>query len=245
MAKRLLFTFFLIFSFNLIEAQVDEENKIKSPQLEIELAFVTAQQEKSDKPLSIVEDAISLKRGSYWTYWDAYCKLYKSYFYAATKQQTKAVEMLDSGIMILEGKEKLTTEDYALLAYMQSQKLRYSTGMESGVLASKSRKNALMSVKIDADNLRGWYVLAVIDYYTPKMFGGKEKCEEYLLKAICLPPQSIDNKYLPSWGKVESYSLLLNFYLDMNDSSKFKQYFNKAIEEFPNEPIIQSYENKF
>ena len=245
MAKRLLFTFLLIFSFNLIDAQVNEENRVKSPQSEIELAFITAQYEKSDKPLCIVEDSISQNTGGYWTYWNVYCKLYKSYFYATTKQQSKAVEMLDSGIQILEEKGKLTTEDYALLAYVQSQKLRYTTGMESGVLASKSRENALMSVKLDEENLRGWYVLAVIDFYTPKMFGGKEKCEEYLLKAIALPSQSIDNIYLPSWGKVESYSLLLNFYSELHDSIKFKQYYNKAIEEFPDEPTIQSYENRF
>lgn len=244
MAKRFFISTLVLLACSLMMAQDYKDNKTESTQLAIEHAFAQAQKEKADNPLLRIEESLSKKTGNLWTYWKAYCSLYKSYYYAASKQQEKAKEALDTGINFLEQEKRMTTEDYALLAYMQSQSIRYTTGIESGVIASKSRNNAWQSVKIDASNLRGWYVLAVIDYYTPKQFGGREKCEEYLLKAISLPAQSIKNKYLPDWGKVESYMLLINFYIEAGNSSKAKVYYDKAIVEFPNNSTLKSYEQK-
>lgn len=92
---------------------------------------------------------------------------------------------------------------------MQSQSIRYTKGMESGVLATKSKNNAKLAIQKEPKNIRGWFVLAIIDYYTPKVYGGKEKCESYLLKALSLPSQKIKKCIFAILGKERS--LFINF----------------------------------
>lgn len=200
-------------------------------------------QNHSPEPITSIEKSLSEKEGNVWIYWKAYTQMCKSIYFISTNQEKESQKALDSGISLLAQNDNMTTEDYALLAYMQSQYIRFTSGMQSGILSAKSKKNANMSVTKDSLNIRGWVVLAIIDYYTPKQFGGKEKCEEYLLKAIALPSQTIQNNYRPSWGKIEAYSLLLAYCKETGNKDRLHEYYQMAIKEFPNEASIKKYEN--
>lgn len=242
MIKQLIISILLVVSCNATLFGAVLGNGDNSIQVSLDNSLEKAITEKSITPLAKAEKEMASKKGNLWTYWKAYVQMCKSVYFISVNQFDEARKALDIGIGMLEKNDNITTEDYALLAYMQSQAIRYTKGMESGVLVAKSRKNAKFSITKDANNIRGWVVLAMIDYYTPKQFGGKEKCEEYLLKAITLPSQSVKNAYRPSWGKVEAYSLLLAYYNEMGCTDKVRKYYQMAIKEFPNEPAFKRYE---
>ena len=71
------------------------------------------------------------------------------------------------------------------------------------------------------------------DYYTPETYGGGNNVEENLLKAISLPPQKINNPYLPSWGRQESFELLTSFYLKKKDKENARKYIELGLAEYP------------
>lgn len=242
MIKKITFLVLLLFTYYGIAVSRSIRNEEKnSLQVVIDNSLKTAIHNQSVEPLVKMEKSFSNKKGNLWLYWKAYIRMCKSVYYTSIKQNSKAKVCLEEGINILEQEQGRTTEDYALLGYMQSQYIRHTKGMESGVLSVKSKKNVEKSIELDSNNIRGWVVLGIIDYYTPKQYGGKEKCEYYLQKAIKLPPQNVSNSYRPSWGKIEAYSLLLAYYNESGQKSKLLQYYRMAIKEFPNETSFAKY----
>lgn len=211
-------------------------------QVNVDNALNESFKEKSIEPLKNIERKMNSKKGNIWTYWKAYIKMCKSLYYISVNKGNNAKSMLNEAIDMLEKKANFTTEDYALIAYMQSQSIRYTKGMESGVLAAKSKNNAKLAIQKEPKNIRGWFVLAIIDYYTPKVYGGKEKCESYLLKALSLPSQKIKNAYLPSWGRKEAYLLILAYYQSVGQIAKLHSFYNKAVKEFPYDSSFKKYE---
>lgn len=243
MIKQFLISILLFASCNIVSLGAHQYQGKESLQAHIDDSLELALKKRTVEPLTNVGKTLSSKKGNIWVYWKAYLQMCKSVYYASVKQVGEAKNNLECGINLLDKEQNKTTEDYALLGYMQSQFIRYSKGMESGILSAKSKRNASKAVELDSKNIRGWAVLGIIDFYTPKLYGGKEKCENYLLKAVSLPSQNIENQYRPSWGKIEAYSLLLAYYYENNKKDKVRQYYKKAIKEFPKEQVFKKYEN--
>ncbi|MDD7595920.1 MAG: hypothetical protein SPJ90_09855 [Prevotella sp.] len=243
MMKQFLILILLFASCNIVSFGAGQHEGKESLQVLIDNSLEAALKKRAAEPLTKVDKTLSSKKGNVWVYWQAYLQMCKSVYYASEKQDSEAKINLECGINLLDKEQNKTTEDYALLGYMQSQFIRYTKGMESGMLSAKAKRNASKAVELDSINIRGWVVLGIIDFYTPKQYGGKEKCESYLLKAISLPSQSIENQYRPSWGKMEAYSLLLAYYNENGKNDKVRQYYKIAIKEFPNEPSLKKYEN--
>lgn len=242
MIKQFLISILLFASCNIVSFGAYRYEGKESLQVLIDNSLELALKKRTADPLINVEKTLSSKKGNIWVYWQAYLQMCKSVYYASVKQEGEAKINLECGITLLDKEQNKTTEDYALLGYMQSQFIRYTKGMESGILSAKSKRNASKSVELDSKNIRGWVVLGIIDFYTPKLYGGKEKCESYLLKAVSLPSQNIRNQYRPSWGKIEAYSLLLAYYNENGKKDKVRQYYKMAIKEFPKESAFKKYE---
>lgn len=242
MVKQILISILLLVSSNIQSLGSTIYDGKESVQVFIDNSLNLALKKKTVEPLANVERILTAKKGNVWDYWKSYLQMCKSVFYTSIKKDDKAKSNLDYGIRLIEKVQNKTTEDYALLGYMQSQFIRYTKGMESGILSAKSKRNASRSVELDAKNIRGWVVMGIIDFYTPKVYGGKEKCEYYLLKAVSLPAQLVENKYRPSWGKIEAYSLLLAYYKEKGEKAKVRQYYKMAIKEFPKEAALKKYE---
>ncbi len=151
---------------------------------------------------------------------------------------------MQDAIALLEKQESKDSEVLALLALMQSYYIQFA-GMDAGIISARVKENANESIKLDSNNIRGWYVLANNDYYTPKQFGGGKKAEEYLLKAISLPEQKLKSPIMPSWGKSDSYFLLISFYIDNEEMEKAKKIFIQAKELYPDNYMINQYAAKF
>ena len=97
---------------------------------------------------------------------------------------------------------------------------------------------------MDSTNLRGYYVFASNDFYTPEKYGGGQDAEKYLIKAISLPDQKIKNDYLPSWGKEESYEMLIKLYIKKEKWVLAKKYFQEGNKEYPESYTINQLASK-
>ncbi|WP_116496235.1 tetratricopeptide repeat protein [Balneicella halophila] len=105
-------------------------------------------------------------------------------------------------------------------------------------LSRQIEKNGKLAIEKDSTNLRAYYALASNDFYTPEQYGGGKHSEEYLLKAISLPDQKVKNSMLPSWGKQESYELLVSWYIRKKDWEKAKRYHKEAVKKYPENYLL-------
>ena len=160
------------------------------------------------------------------------------------KQDQQAQACLNEGEHIFETQAGKNAEEYALLAYIQGVSIKFVKGMDAAVIARKSVNNAQQATQIDPKNTRTWYVLGMLDYYTPKQFGGQQKCEALLEKALAQPISKTNNPYEPTWGRKEAYNLLLEYLVTTGNKEKAKTIYQKAKTEFPNAPELRKYENQ-
>ena len=111
-------------------------------------------------------------------------------------------------------------------------------------ISSSIKKNLKKAIAIDSTNLRAYYVYASNDFHTPEKYGGGKEAEKYLLKAISLPSQKIKNDYLPSWGKEESYEMLIKLYIKKEKWDLAKKYFQEGIAAYPESYTINQLASK-
>ncbi len=177
-------------------------------------------------------------------YWRSYLQFYLSVYYMKIGNKIAAEKDIDKGVEWLKGMQNKNSEDYALLAYLQEYQIQFK-GMEAMFISREIVKNAETAIAMDPNNLRAYYVYASNDFYTPKEYGGGRSAKKYLLKALSLPSQKIRNEYLPSWGKAESYVLLVRLYIKQKQWKLAKKYFQQALKKYPKNYSIQSLASYF
>ncbi|HNS29522.1 MAG TPA: hypothetical protein PKL52_03220 [Tenuifilaceae bacterium] len=171
-------------------------------------------------------------------YWQSYLQFYSSIFYLKRGDTKTAEREVDKGIDWLKEMKNKNSEDYALLAHLQGFSMQFK-GMNAKAISDSMKMNIKEAIALDSTNLRAYYVYANNDFYTPKMYGGGQKTEEYLLKTTGLPAQQMPHACLPSWGKEESYELLIKLYIREEKWNKAKQYYEQGLNEFPDSYIIK------
>lgn len=196
----------------------------------------------ADKLVNIQKALAGLKqKNQIITYWEAYGKYYESLYYLKTSDKEKAMSKLNDAIKALDNVKDKNSESLALLAYLQNFSIQYLGSLSAASIGNKVKSNAQLALQLDSTNLRAWYVLASNDYYTPIAFGGGKKCEKHLLKAVSLNEQTIPNTYMPSWGKAEAYSLLIDFYYNKEDYKRAKEILSQALACYPTDYMINQY----
>lgn len=170
-------------------------------------------------------------------YWQAYLHYDTSIFYLQQNDKKKAANAIDQGVDLLKNMKNKNSEDYALLAMLQSFSIQFQS-MNAFFISAEVSKNIKNALEIDSTNTRAYYVLASNDFYTPKKYGGGKKTEKYLLKAIALPAQKIPNNYLPSWGKEEAYEMLIRNYIQNQQWDLAKKYYQQGIKAYPQSYMI-------
>ncbi len=218
---------------------LNEQDKelLKGIQGKIFDAFVQTNIQKNPKTLVDLKEKLQnladTNSNNLVTYWQSYLQYYLSISYMTQKNMEQAEEEIDTAVDLLEGMENKNSEDYALLALAESFSIQFK-GFKAMFISSSVKKNGKRAMAMEPKNLRAYYVLGSSDFYTPEQYGGGEEAESLLLKAISLPEQLNKNPYLPSWGKAESYELLVKHYLKTEDKSKAKTYCKEGLEHFPN-----------
>ena len=173
-------------------------------------------------------------------YWLAYNHYYTTLYYMMADKKDEAKKAVKKGIATLKKLDNKSSEDFALLASLQSLSISFSSTFQAISLSSKVNKNGDKALQLDPNNLRAYLVLGSSDYYKPTQYGGGKKVEKYLSKAIELPAQKIENPYLPSWGKNTAYEMLIRFYIRENRMEDAKAMYKRAVSEYPDDYQINS-----
>ena len=218
-----------------------QDTLLKGIQEKIYNAFVASLMARDNKKLSGLSAELDRlykdKKQNLVRYWQAYLQFYSSIYYLKKGDKKTAEKEIDKGIAWLKEMKRKNSEDYALLAMLQGFSLQFK-GMKAMFISGEIKKNAQAAIALDSTNLRGYYVYASNDFYTPEKYGGGKECEKYLLKAVSLPAQKIKNDYLPSWGKEESYEMLIKYYIGKERWNDAKKYYREAIKLFPDSYIL-------
>jgi len=165
-------------------------------------------------------------------YWRSYLNYYKAIYHASqgdAKQSESTCDEAENWLTTLKNK---TSEDYALLSLIQSFSLQFKIE-KAMFISSEIKKNAKKALAMEPKNLRAHFVFASYDFYTPEQYGGGKNAEKFLLNAISLPDQKVKNPYLPSWGKEQSYEMLIQLYLKKKDMASAKKYFKEGVALYP------------
>lgn len=192
----------------------------------------------SEKPEALVELSDDLEllnkenKQHIIVYWRAYLQYYSAIYYLEKGDKEASEKEIDKGTEWLEEMDNKNSEDYALLALSQSFGIQFK-GMKAMFIASDIKKNVQTAIAFDSLNIRGYYVYASNDYYTPEKYGGGKEAEKYLLKAITLPEQKVSNTYLPSWGKEEAYEMLIKLYIKNENWDAATKYYKEGIALYP------------
>ncbi|GAA3920062.1 hypothetical protein GCM10022406_03130 [Hymenobacter algoricola] len=209
------------------------ETRQVSAQVEIEKALGEALRDHTTGPLLHVRQRIRRTATPYSRYWLSYLALHESVYYLRQADRPRAEQAIKAGLALFEATPPRHAEDYALLAHLQSFAIQFHYGMAAAVASSRVKESAAQALKLDARNLRVHYVLGSNDFYTPARYGGGKKAESYLLKALALPDQTLKNTQAPSWGREQTYGLLIKLYQRDNRPELARRYYADARRLFP------------
>ncbi len=216
--------------------EIQPDTLLKGVQEQISNAFAQSMITRNNQGFvtlsNRLEQLYKKKNQSLILYWRAYLQFYSSIYYLKTGDKKAAEKEIDKGIDWLKEMKNKNSEDYALLAMLQGFGIQFK-GIQAMFIAGDITKNGKQAIALDPDNLRAYYVYASNDFYTPAKYGGRKEAEKYLLKALSLPVQKVKNSYLPSWGKEESYDLLIKLYIKQEKWELAKKYFQQGIKAFP------------
>ena len=226
---------------------IQSDSLLSGIQSKITTAFVLGIMSKKNDELNNLgkelEHLYNEKNQNLIQYWRSYLKFYSSIYYLNKGDKEIAEKEVDKGIEWLKEIKKKNSEDYALLSMLQGFSTQFK-GMRAMFIGPEANKNAKKAIAIDSTNLRAYYVYASNDFYTPEKYGGGKEVEKYLLKAISLPVQKIKNDYLPSWGKEESYEMLIKFHIEKGKWDLARKYFQEGIKEYPDSYNINQLASK-
>jgi hypothetical protein len=139
---------------------------------------------------------------------------------------------IERAIDILEKAPNKNSDEFMLLGALTSFSINFYPG-RAAVLSPQAKEFFLKSVELDKNNLRAYYGLARSDYYKPKEYGGGLVVEENLLKALSLNAKTSADPLAPSWGREDTYVLLINFYLREDRKQEATLFIRKGLKEFP------------
>lgn len=216
----------------------DVDTTLQNIEKKIYRSFVAATQETNLSTLLAQQKRLEKAVGDktqFADYWLAYSYYYKSVYYLQQDDKKNAEISIKEGIQILEQKNSKNAEDLSLLAMLQSFSIQFTSGISAGIISGRAKKNVQSALEMDPQNLRAHLVAGQLDFYTPAIYGGGKKAEEYFKKAISLPDQKIKNNYLPSWGKSTAYTFLIHHYLDKKNMDQASKHHKEATALYPND----------
>ncbi|MDO5607295.1 MAG: hypothetical protein Q4G08_02455 [Capnocytophaga sp.] len=218
MNKTVVFTLF--FAYSAITAQTTNHT-IDS--------VVTAAFNASD--ISVLQAFYDAEKGTL-PYQKAYLKYRMANVYGIKKQDSEGKKALEEAMFIIENQKEKNDEDWVLLALIQNNLIKFSSFVKAPFESMQVSEYLENAEKINSSNPRLYYVKALQDMYTPAMFGGGKKAEEYFKKAISLYSKVTDGNEL-LWGYEDTYINLIKFYVKEKRTTDAKQVFYKGVALFP------------
>lgn len=216
--------------------QVDSDTLLMGIESKIYGAFVQSLMQQNHEPLlklsNGLEELSTPEEQGIIIYWRSYLQFYSSIYFLKKGERETAANEIDKGIDWLNEIENKNSEAYALLAMLQGFSIQFKWA-EVRHISDNIKENTKQALALDSTNLRAHYVFANNIFYSPEKSSRGKEVEMHLLKAISLPAQKVQNSRLPSWGKEESFEMIIKLYLGEENWGLAKQYYQKAIKEFP------------
>lgn len=179
---------------------------------------------------------------SHYLYWISYLYYKKSISAFKEKNMELSKKYLEHAMEYLEQIHEKDSEYYSLLANEQVFYFQFVKRQDMFLFINKVNNSLKKAIELDSSNPRAYYVNGYYDYYTPKEYGGKKKTESFLLKAISM--QNSQKPFSPTWGIVDSYSMLIQYYIETGEKEKAKEMYQKAIEQYPQSRDIMRLKDK-
>lgn len=179
---------------------------------------------------------------SYYLYWLSYLTYHKSISAFKEADLKKSQKYVELAISYLEKMKNKDSEYYSLLAYEQVFYFQFIKRQDMFIFMDKLNKSLKLAMEMGASNPRAFYVNGYYDYYTPKEYGGKKNTEKLLLKAIKM--KNSQNPFSPTWGIADSYSILIQYYIENGNKAKANAMFQQAVKRFPTSIDILRLKNK-
>ena len=173
----------------------------------------------------------------YLIYWQAFAN-YKFAISRINQDKKTAENKTAAAIQLLDTLSNKNAEDYVLLGSLTSFNLNFKPG-ETAILSEKARRYYQKALELDKNNLRAYFSIGRTDYYRPKQYGGGEIAEANFLKALSIPVKSDQSPYAPTWGKMETYELLVTFYIREERKGDAIIYCKKGLQEFPGSSALK------
>ncbi|MDR0603286.1 MAG: hypothetical protein LBG80_03170 [Bacteroidales bacterium] len=234
---------FLGSTFITIAQNQEKKNVLDNIQNKIDSCFlVSFSQDSVYEPIenALREGIVKSKSDNlryYHSYWFSYLLYYKSITYIKNGNEKKAKETIAFAIKELEKIKNKDVEVYSLLALEQSYNFQFVPRQEIIIYMGYINDNLEKAIQMNPENVRANYVNGSYDFYTPKEYGGGRKTESFLLKAI--QSEDTEHLYSPTWGKVDAYRLLIQYYLTNDSKEKAKKFFIEAQRLFPDNNMIK------
>lgn len=187
-----------------------------------------------------IDNSYNSTKNDLYLYWKAYAQFHNSVIYKSKSNDTRAKKEIDAAIETLESIRQMNSDDYALLSLVQLFSCQFISMPRLMFRAKSAKTNAERAIKSDARNLRGYYVYANLNYNMPVNHGGRKEVEEYLLKALAQPDQSVVNPQKPKWGRELVYELLTDFLIEEGENIKAQKYIDEGLKLFPDSKKLKA-----
>ena len=231
-------------SFSTELSSVDGTDPLMGVEDRVTTAATRAFMRRSVTPLLAIRKEVAAVEGAeiarLRAYWLAHIDFQTAVFFHVAKESDSCEGAVRQGIKLLEEIKDKNSEEYALLAYLQGFSIQFAKGLGAAKISKTASRNAQLAVKLDAKNLRGYYVLGSLNFYTPKAYGGGKKVEEYMTKAISLPANPLNNPYLPSWGRAEAYELLVRQYVKEGRQDDARRLLREGLDQYPDNYLLNN-----
>ena len=129
--------------------------------------FVSTMMTQKNQALLDLNDQLTAlhkeKKQNLILYWQSYLHYYNAIYHLKTQDKDNAEKQIDKGIELLEDMENKNSEDYALLAMLQSFSMQFKSGVKAPFISKNVESNAQKAEKLDAKNVSAYYVQASND----------------------------------------------------------------------------------
>ncbi len=214
------------------------EDKIVEAQ---HLSFQQSDEAPLQEVLQLLSSAQDVGDTHWKDYWTAFTHFRRSIYFAYNRNanEDKAKTAAEQALTILDAIEDKNSEDYALLGYIKGFTLQWKSVLAMAKQSSMTSKWVKLSVEMDDRNPRAQFAFGNNNFYTPGIFGGGKKADEYLTRALALYKESIPNPLMRSWGMDEAYQILIRTKLKADKKSEAKSLLAEALERFPDHRNLQ------
>jgi len=203
---------------------------------------------KSTKALLALEMALEQEESNpvaLKNYWIAYINYLKTVAAWNQKDLVTAEQADEKGIRLLEKNTAKNADDYALLVLLKGLSFYFAPETDAMRIYLEIEGLLYAGLAQDKNNIRLQYAQGLLDFYTPKEYGGGDKAEKFLINTIERPETNLDHRHQPTWGKEEAYDILIQYYLREHKIDRAKKYFKEGKFTFPNSAAILQHQGSF